>query len=97
MSNKRTKWQAMTDGLPSTKPSTHATPKDVYVVELNGKRSALCLSCCVGRGVEFKQRKKDDWVVERPCQGTTCQEDKQSEKQTVANLATAKLKQGKLL
>jgi len=97
MSNKRTKWQAMTDGLPSTKPSTHATPKDVYVVELNGKRSALCLSCCVGRGVEYKRRKGEDWVVERPCQGATCQRNTQSEKRIVAILATAKLKQGKLL
>jgi len=97
MNDKRTKWQAMTDGLPSTKPSTHATPKDVYVVELDGKRTALCLSCCVGKGVEFKQRKGEDWVVERPCQDTTCQRNTQSEKRMVAILATAKLKQGKLL
>jgi len=83
--------------LLKSSPSTHVTPKDVYVVELNGKRGALCLSCCVGRGVEYKQRRGDDWVVERLCQGATCQEDKQSKKRIVAILATAKLKQGKLL
>jgi len=76
MNDKRTKWQAMTDGLASTKPSSHATPKDVYVVEVDGKRTALCLSCCIGRKVEYKQRKGDDWAVERPCQGCTPKQGK---------------------
>jgi len=83
--------------LTISKPSTRVTPKDVYVVEVSGKRGALCLSCCVGRGVEFKQRKGDDWVVERSCQGPLCQKNKQSKKRIVAILATAKLKQGRLL
>jgi len=68
MNDKHKKWQAMTDGLPSTKTSTHVTLKDVYAVKLDGKPATLCLSCCVGRGVEYEQRHGDDWVVGRPCQ-----------------------------
>jgi len=52
-----------------TEPTDNVTPKDVYAVKINGKPSALCISCCAGLDVEFKQRHGDDWVVERPCQG----------------------------
>ena len=46
----------------------YRTPKDVYAVKVDDKPGALCISCCLGKGVEFVRCQGDDLVLERPCQ-----------------------------
>lgn len=54
-----------------TKPSKHVTSKDVYAVTVDGKASALCISCAVRATgpVEYARSKDDDVVLRRKCQG----------------------------